>query len=170
MPQAACAGGRSSNQHSKSQREAGRTISSVQPQQLGNSCGGEYCSGPRDSDVREHRPMRSTSSTFLSSPSAKHVNFVQSSSKTKLSSMCVDSSISKTATNLSSASMSNKMTKSMMSSRKPLPNNIAMKMMQMVAVMTSTLTSVALDASLEGRDGLWEVACSENSWLTSAAK
>jgi hypothetical protein len=57
----------------------------------------------------------------------------------------------------------------MMSSRKPLPNNIAMKMMQMVAVMTSTLTSVALDASLEGRDGLWEVACSENSWLTAAA-
>ena len=41
--------------------------------------------------------------------------------------------------------------------------------MQMVAVMTSTLTSVAMDASLEGRDGLWEVACSENSWLTSAA-
>jgi hypothetical protein len=65
--------------------------------------------------------------------------------------------------------MSKSMTKSMMSSRKPLPNNIAMKMMQMVAVMTSTLTSVALDASLEGRDGLWEVACSENSWLTAAA-
>ena len=41
--------------------------------------------------------------------------------------------------------------------------------MQMVAVMSSTLMTVALEASCEGRDGLWEIACSENSWLTSAA-
>jgi ribonuclease HI len=169
------AGGRSSNQHSKGQGEAGRTINIVQPPQLGSSCGGGYGIGSRDADGREHRTMRSSSSTSLSSPSAKHVSFVESSSKTKPSSMCQnssmcqDSSMTKTPTSLSSASMSKSMTKSMMSSRKPLPNNIAMKMMQMVAVMTSTLTSVALDASLEGRDGLWEVACSENSWLTAAA-
>ena len=41
--------------------------------------------------------------------------------------------------------------------------------MQMVALTTSSLMSVALGANFEGRDGLWEVACSENSWLTSAA-
>lgn len=52
---------------------------------------------------------------------------------------------------------------------KPLTTNVASKVMQMVALMTSSLMSVALGANFEGRDGLWEVACSENSWLTSAA-
>ena len=52
---------------------------------------------------------------------------------------------------------------------KPLTNNVASKVMQMVALMSSTVMTVALEASCEGRDGLWEIACSENSWLTSAA-
>ena len=41
--------------------------------------------------------------------------------------------------------------------------------MQMVALMTSDVLAVALDISLDGRDALWEVACSENSWLSECA-
>ena len=53
---------------------------------------------------------------------------------------------------------------------KPLPKHVAGKVMQFAALMTSALMSVALDISLEGREGLWEIACSENSWLTASAQ
>ena len=134
-------------------------------------CGGRYGMQMAESieqwDPRALRPCRALlrSVLALSNRAPKPSRALRA----KKSSMCQDSSMTKTPTNLSSAFMSKSMTKSVMASRKPLPNNIAMKMMQMVAVMTSTLTSVALDASLEGGDGLWEVACSENSWLTAAA-
>ena len=55
-------------------------------------------------------------------------------------------------------------------SMKPLPRYVAGKVMQMVALMTSNLMSVALDISLEGRVGLWEIACSDGSWLTASAQ
>ncbi|CAK8995009.1 Uncharacterized protein SCF082_LOCUS4179, partial [Durusdinium trenchii] len=41
--------------------------------------------------------------------------------------------------------------------------------MHMVNLMTASLMTVALQINLEGRMGMWEIACSENSWLTSAA-
>ena len=55
------------------------------------------------------------------------------------------------------------------STARPLTSQMAARVMQMVALMTSSILSVALDISLDGRDALWEVACSENSWLSECA-
>ena len=70
---------------------------------------------------------------------------------------------------LKSASKTSKTMTSASSTTKPLPNRVAHKVMHMVNLMTASLMTVALQINLEGRMGMWEIACSENSWLTSAA-
>ena len=51
----------------------------------------------------------------------------------------------------------------------PLPAMIATMVMQFVASMHSSLHGLSMEVALDGRDGLWEVACSETSWLTDCA-
>eukprot|EP00438_Fugacium_kawagutii_P021819 Skav230869 [mRNA] locus=scaffold1335:307503:315465:- [translate_table: standard] len=52
----------------------------------------------------------------------------------------------------------------------PVPHRVASHVMKMAALMTASVMSVALNINLEERTGLWEVACSNNSWLSSASE
>ena len=51
----------------------------------------------------------------------------------------------------------------------PLTHRVAGHVMKMAALLTASVMTLALEINLDGRDGLWEIACSANSWLTSAA-
>ena len=50
-----------------------------------------------------------------------------------------------------------------------LPQYVAVKVMQMVAALSSVMMSVALEINMDGKFGLWEIACAHNSWLTASA-
>ena len=52
---------------------------------------------------------------------------------------------------------------------KRLPLHIGNKLLTFMTLMTTTLTMSSASRVLDGRDFLWEAACSENSWLTSEA-
>ena len=52
---------------------------------------------------------------------------------------------------------------------KPLPKRIGERVMSLAGLMMMSYQSLAMDMSLDGRDGLWEVACAANSWLTECA-
>ena len=52
---------------------------------------------------------------------------------------------------------------------KRLPLHIGNKLLTFMTLMVTTLTMSSASMVLDGRDFLWEVACSENSWLTSEA-
>ena len=45
---------------------------------------------------------------------------------------------------------------------------MATKLMMMVATMVTSMTSMAADFLMDGRDGVWEIACSPHSWLSQA--
>ena len=49
------------------------------------------------------------------------------------------------------------------------PVYMGKKVMAMAAMMATATTSLLIGLHLEGRDGLWEVACSPHSWLSEAA-
>ena len=49
------------------------------------------------------------------------------------------------------------------------PVYMGKKVMALAAMMASATTSLLIGLHLEGRDGLWEVACSPHSWLSEAA-
>ena len=51
-----------------------------------------------------------------------------------------------------------------------LPLYMAKKVMAMATLMTAMTATLLSDLQLDGRDGLWEVACSPHSWLSSAAE
>ena len=51
----------------------------------------------------------------------------------------------------------------------PLTHHLGAKVMMMVMTLTSTMTAAAMDLCVDGRDGLWEVACAPHSWLSEAS-
>ena len=51
-----------------------------------------------------------------------------------------------------------------------LPLYMAKKVMAMATLMTAMTATLLSELQLDGRDGLWEVACSPHSWLSSAAE
>lgn len=52
----------------------------------------------------------------------------------------------------------------------PLTNNVATKVMLFASTMFAALSATMMDFTLDGRDGLWEIACAPHSWLTQAAE
>ena len=59
--------------------------------------------------------------------------------------------------------------KPMTSSSLPLTTTMGSKVMKMVTRMTATMSHLALQIAMDGRECLWEIACADNSWLTQAA-
>ena len=59
--------------------------------------------------------------------------------------------------------------KPMTSSSLPLTTTMGSKVMKMVTMMTVTMSHLALQIAMDGRECLWEIACADNSWLTQAA-
>ena len=57
----------------------------------------------------------------------------------------------------------------MKQSEQPLPKRIGDKVMKMADQMMTSYQDLIMAMSLEGRDGLWEVACADNSWLSECA-
>ena len=57
----------------------------------------------------------------------------------------------------------------MTSSSLPLTTTMGSKVMKMVTMMTATMSHLALQIAMDGRECLWEIACADNSWLTQAA-
>ena len=55
------------------------------------------------------------------------------------------------------------------STPRSLPQNVAVKVMQMVATLSMSMMAVALEINMDGKFGLWEIACADNSWLTASA-
>ena len=53
---------------------------------------------------------------------------------------------------------------------RPLSNQMGKKMMAMVTMMVTATSSMLAGLHLEGRDGLWEIACAPHSWLSQAAE
>ncbi len=56
---------------------------------------------------------------------------------------------------------------------KPVPSTpvyMGKKVTAMAAMMATATTSLLLGLHLEGRDGIWELACSPHSWLSEAAE
>ena len=41
--------------------------------------------------------------------------------------------------------------------------------LKMVTMLTATMSHLALQVTMDGRECLWEIACADNSWLTQAA-
>ena len=52
----------------------------------------------------------------------------------------------------------------------PLPVAMASMLMHYATLMTGQLQNLAVEIALDGRDGLWETACSSNSWLSACAQ
>ena len=50
-----------------------------------------------------------------------------------------------------------------------LPRHVGSKLAQFMTLMTASLMGTTAAMTLDGRDFLWEVACSENSWLAEEA-
>ena len=50
---------------------------------------------------------------------------------------------------------------------KKLPNSIGLRLLQLMSLMSTNLVNATSSMVLDERDLLWEVACSDNSWLTS---
>ena len=40
------------------------------------------------------------------------------------------------------------------------------KVMKMVTMLTATMSHLALQITMDGRECLWEIGCADNSWLT----
>ena len=51
-----------------------------------------------------------------------------------------------------------------------LPLYMAKKVMAVATLVTAMTATMLTDLQLDGRDGLWEIACSPHSWLSSAAE
>ena len=51
----------------------------------------------------------------------------------------------------------------------PLPVAMAHMVMQLATLMTGQLQDLAVEIALDDRDGLWEITCSSNSWLSACA-
>ena len=52
----------------------------------------------------------------------------------------------------------------------PLSSKMASRLMAMTASLVSLMATTTLDFCLDGRDGIWEVACSPHSWLSQACE
>ncbi|CAL1167297.1 unnamed protein product [Cladocopium goreaui] len=53
--------------------------------------------------------------------------------------------------------------------RRNLEDFLTEQVMKMVTMMTATMSHLALQIAMDGRECLWEIACADNSWLTQAA-
>lgn len=53
-------------------------------------------------------------------------------------------------------------------STRPLTSRVASKLMNMAASMLMVMAASTIQLCLDGRDGVWEVACSPHSWLSEA--
>ena len=63
-----------------------------------------------------------------------------------------------------------KVSKELYGKLQPLTNNVATKVMMFASTMIAAATATMLDFTLDGRDGLWEIACAPHSWLSQAAE
>ena len=54
--------------------------------------------------------------------------------------------------------------------KKEAPLFIGKKLMAMAALMTTATSSLLMGLHLEGRDGVWEIACAPHSWLSQASQ
>ena len=61
-----------------------------------------------------------------------------------------------------------KVSKELYGKLQPLTNNVATKVMMFASTMIAAATATMLDFTLDGRDGLWEIACAPHSWLSQA--
>ena len=52
----------------------------------------------------------------------------------------------------------------------PLTSNMATKVMMFASTMIAAASATMMDFTMDGRDGLWEVACAPHSWLSQAAE
>ena len=114
-------------------------------------------------------PVKDTTCLTSSSASSHALTAAAASSATAARAAVAPPVASAALVSSTSSSMTSSLQSSMVTGGKPLPRLVAGKVMQMVALLTTCMLSVALEINLDGRDGLWEVACSENSWLTASA-
>ena len=61
-------------------------------------------------------------------------------------------------------------TKELYNKVQPLSSNVAAKVMVFASTMIAAASATMMDFTMDGRDGLWEVACAPHSWLSQAAE
>ena len=61
-------------------------------------------------------------------------------------------------------------TKELYNKIQPLTTNVATKVMMFASTMVAAASVMMMDFTMDGRDGLWEVACAPHSWLSQAAE
>ena len=50
----------------------------------------------------------------------------------------------------------------------PLPRSMAARLLLMATTLMTTMASSTMSFLMDGRDGVWEVACAPRSWLSEA--